>query len=422
MDEAALAEVTIAALGRRGEGVAESTQGPLYIPYALPGERIGARISGERGHLVEIRQASAHRARPICRYFGDCGGCAAQHMDAELYAQWKRGLVVRALAQARVPAEIAPLVDAHGEGRRRATFHARYADGAVAVGYMQARAHRIVAIEECPILAPGMASALTSAREIAGALRPIAKPLDLSITASLTGLDIDLRGAGPLDFAVRQDLVALAERLDLARLSNHGEILIERRSPEIAMGKARVKPPPGAFLQATEEGERILAALAVAAIKGERVVDLFSGAGAFALRLAESRNVHAVDIEGAGLAALARAARETRGLRPISTEARDLFRRPLTRQELGRFDAILFDPPRAGAAAQATEIAASGALSVVAVSCNPATFARDAKTLLDGGYKAQSITPIDQFRFSPHVEMVGVFIRPAKKRARGLLG
>lgn len=422
MDEAALDEIQIAALGRRGEGVAESAQGPLYIPYALPGERIGARISGERGHLVEIRQASAHRARPICRYFADCGGCAAQHMDAELYAQWKRGLVLRALAQARVAAEVAPLIDAHGEGRRRATFHARYADGAVAVGYMQARAHRIVAIEECPILAPGMANALASAREIAAALRRLAKPLDLSITASLTGLDIDLRGAGPLDFGVRQDLVALAERLDLARLSNHGEILVERRPPEIAMGKARVKPPPGAFLQATEQGESRLAALAVAAIQGERVADLFSGAGAGALRLAESRSVHAVEIEGGTLAALARAARETQGLRPISTEARDLFRRPLTRQELGRFDAILFDPPRAGATAQSAEIAASGAPCVVAVSCNPATFARDAKILLDGGYELQSITPIDQFRFSPHVEIVGVFTRPAKKRARGLLG
>src|SRR5579872_524764 len=422
MDEATLADVTIAVLGRRGEGVAERAQGPLYIPYALPGERVGARVSCERGHLIEIRQASAHRARPICRYFGDCGGCAAQHMDAELYAQWKRGLVVRALAQAGVAAEVAPLVDAHGEGRRRATFHARYADGAVAVGYMQARAHRIVAIEECPILASGMADALRSARDIAKALRPLAKPLDLSIAAGLTGLDIDLRGAGPLDFGARQELVALAERRDLARLSNHGEIFVERRPPEIAMGKARVKPPPGAFLQATEEGERMLAALAIAAVRGERIADLFSGAGAFALRLAESRNVHAVDIDSAALAALARAARESQGLRPISTEARNLFERPLTRQELGRFDAVLFDPPRAGAAAQAAEIAASGAPSVVAVSCNPATFARDAKILLNGGYQARSVTPIDQFRFSPHVEIVGVFARPAKKRARGLLG
>ena len=422
MDEAALAEITIAALGRRGEGVAERAQGPLYVPYALPGERVSARIAGERGNLVEIRQASAHRASPICRYFGDCGGCAAQHMDAALYGQWKRDIVLRALAQARVAADVAPLIDAHGQGRRRATFHARYAHGAVAVGYMQARAHRIVAIEECPILAPAMANALAGAREIAAALRRLAKPLDLSITATLTGLDIDLHGAGPLDFAVRQALVALAERLDLARLSNHGEILIERRPPEIIMGKARVKPPSGAFLQATEEGERVLAARAIAAIKSERVADLFSGAGAFALRLAETRTVHAVEIESAALAALARASRETQGLRPISTEARDLFRRPLTRQELGRFDAILFDPPRAGAAAQAAEIAASGAPCVVAVSCNPATFARDAKILVEGGYRPQSVTPIDQFRFSPHVEIVGVFTRPAKKRARGLLG
>jgi 23S rRNA (uracil1939-C5)-methyltransferase len=253
-------------------------------------------------------------------------------------------------------------------------------------------------------------------------LRAIGKPLDILITATLNGLDAQIRGAGPLDFAVEEDLLAVAKRSDLSRLANHRDVLIERRAPQVAMGAALVTPPPGGFLQATEEGERALAALALAAMKGERVVDLFSGCGAFAMRLAESQPVHAVEIDNSSLAALARAARETPNLRPVTTEARDLFRRPLTRLELQRFDTILFDPPRAGAAAQAAEIAASGVATVVAVSCNPATFARDAKTLVDGGYRLEVATPIDQFRFSPHVEIVGVFTRPARKRRQGLLG
>jgi 23S rRNA (uracil1939-C5)-methyltransferase len=422
MADDALVELEIATLGHLGEGLAQTTAGAVYVPYALPGERVRARLAGERATIEDIIETSPHRIAPICPYFGECGGCAAQHMDRGLYAQWKRDIVVRALAQARVPAEVAPLIDAHGAGRRRATFHARFTPAGAIVGYMQARAHRVVAIEKCPILALAMAGALNVAGAVATALGTLGKPLDILVTATLNGLDVQIRGAGMLDFTFEENLFAVAKYHDLARLANHRDVLVERRAPQVAMGAALVTPPPGAFLQATEEGERILAELALAAIKGERVADLFSGCGAFALRLAETRQVHAVELDEAGLAALARAARETPRLRPITTETRDLFRRPLTRQELQRFDTVLFDPPRAGAAAQAAEIAASGIATVVAVSCNPATFARDAKTLVDGGYRLESVTPIDQFRFSPHVEIVGLFTRPARKRARGLLG
>jgi 23S rRNA (uracil1939-C5)-methyltransferase len=422
MADDALVELEIAALGHLGEGVAQTAEGAVYVPYALPGERVRARLAGERGTVEEIVGRSAHRVAPICPYFGECGGCATQHLDGDLYARWKRDIVVRALAQARVPAEVAPLIDAHGAGRRRATFHARFTPAGATVGYMRARAHRVIAVEKCPILAPAMGDALNVARAIAAALMGIGKPLDILITATSNGLDVQIRGAGALDFTAEENLLSVTKRGDLARLANHRDVLIERRAPQVAMGAALVTPPPGGFLQATEEGERILAELALAAIKGERVVDLFSGCGAFALRVAEKRQVHAVEIENAALAALARAARETPTLRPITMESRDLFRRPLTRQELQRFDTILFDPPRAGAAAQAAEIAASGVAAVVAVSCNSATFARDAKSLIDGGYRLDAVTPIDQFRFSPHVEIVGLFTRPARKRTRGLLG
>jgi 23S rRNA (uracil1939-C5)-methyltransferase len=422
MADDALVELEIAALGHLGEGVAQTAEGAVYVPYALPGERVRARLAGERGTVEEIVGRSAHRVAPICPYFGECGGCATQHLDGDLYARWKRDIVVRALAQARVPTEVAPLIDAHGAGRRRATFHARFTPAGATVGYMRARAHRVIAVEKCPILAPAMGDALNVARAIAAALMGIGKPLDILITATSNGLDVQIRGAGALDFTAEENLLSVTKRGDLARLANHRDVLIERRAPQVAMGAALVTPPPGGFLQATEEGERILAELALAAIKGERVVDLFSGCGAFALRVAEKRQVHAVEIENAALAALARAARETPTLRPITMESRDLFRRPLTRQELQRFDTILFDPPRAGAAAQAAEIAASGVAAVVAVSCNSATFARDAKSLIDGGYRLDAVTPIDQFRFSPHVEIVGLFTRPARKRTRGLLG
>ncbi len=429
----AVEELTIDGLGDRGEGLARSAHGPLAIPGALPGERVLARIDGARGRLVDILAPSPDRIAPICAYFGDCGGCAAQHLAPTLYAEWKRGLLAAALAKAGVVAPPGPLVDAHGEGRRRATFHARFGAGpaGVEIGFMRMRAHHIVEIANCPVLAPAMADALGAARAFAECLRGVGKPLDINVTATLTGLDVDVRGCGALDFSTRQALIEAAGRLDVARLANHGEILIERRAPEVPMGAARVRPPPGGFLQATLEGERILAELTIAAVRGaRRVADLFSGAGAFALRLAAAHDVHAVEIDRPALAALARAAGETRGLRPVACEARDLFHRPLRHEELAPFDAVVFDPPRAGAPAQSRELAASAVPTIVAISCNAASFARDMSILTAGGYRLESVTPIDQFRFSPHIEIVGVLRKPPARRStrakrplgKGLLG
>jgi 23S rRNA (uracil1939-C5)-methyltransferase len=226
-------------------------------------------------------------------------------------------------------------------------------------------------------------------------------------------------------------LIEATDRLDVARLANHGEIIIERRAPEVVMGAARVHPPPGGFLQATLEGERLLADLALAAVRGaRRVADLFSGAGAFALGLAPDHDVRAVEIDRPALAALARAAGQTRGLRPVACEARDLLQRPLRPDELASFDAVVFDPPRAGAPAQSRELAASAVPTIVAISCNAASFARDMSILMAGGYRLESVAPIDQFRFSPHIEIVGVLRKPPAGRAarakrplgKGLLG
>jgi 23S rRNA (uracil1939-C5)-methyltransferase len=427
VDEPAAQNLLIGGLGGRGEGLARGESGITHIPGALPDERVLATIEGERGRLIEVLELSPDRIAPICRYFGDCGGCATQHLGPNLYAGWKRALVADALSRAHIEAPVGALVDAHGEGRRRATFHVRFAavGSAIEVGFMRARAHEIVGIESCPVLAPAMSGALAATRALAECLRGVGKPLDVGVTATLTGLDVDVRGCGPLDFATRQKLIAAAGRLDLARLSNHGEIVIERRTPEILMGAARVCPPPGGFLQATFEGERVLAERALAALPSAgRVADLFSGAGAFALRLAARHEVHAFEIDKPALASLTRAARATSGLRAITAEARDLFSRPLTRAELKPFDAVLFDPPRAGAPTQSRELAASAVPAIVAVSCNAQSFAADMNILIAGGYRLESVTPIDQFRFSPHVEIVGVLRRPpaARRRKGGLLG
>jgi 23S rRNA (uracil1939-C5)-methyltransferase len=417
----ALEELSIAVLDARGDGVAANG---AIVPGALPGERVRVTPAGKCAALVETLSAAPERAEPMCRWFGRCGGCAAQHMSARLYREWKRGLVVEALKREGVDAEIGVLVDAHGAGRRRATFHARFPHGQPEeVGFMRARSHDIISIDDCPLFSIGMTGAVQGARALSGDLRGLMKPLDIAVTATLDGLDVDLRGSGPLERAEAQKLARTADALDLARVSNHGEVVIERRSPRVNFGGALVKLPPGGFLQATEAGEMWLAAFAERALAdSKRIADLFCGAGAFALRLARRHEVFAADADPAAVAALARAAATTPGLRKLVAETRDLFRRPLRSDELAAFDAALIDPPRAGALEQARELAASALPLVASISCNAATFARDARVLVEGGFLIEAVTPLDQFRFSPHVEIAAVFRRPPRKaRARRLL-
>ena len=416
-----LEEVSVVALDSNGNGV---TPNGAIVSFALPGERARVRLEGKRAELVETLDASPERAEPFCRWFGRCGGCAAQHMSASLYREWKRDLVVEALKREGVSAKVEELVDAHGAGRRRATFHARFPHGQPdEVGFMRARSHDIIAIDDCPLFSPGMAGAIQAARALSGDLRGLMKPLDIWITATLDGLDVDLRGSGPLQRVETQKLMRTADALDLARVSNHGEVVIERRAPRVAFGGTLARLPPGAFLQATEAGEKWLAEFAERTLADTRkVADLFCGAGAFTLRLAGAREVFAADADPAAIAALARAAATSTGLHNVRAETRDLFRRPLRPDELAAFDAVLIDPPRAGALEQARALAASALPLVVSISCNAATFARDARILIDGGFQLESVTPLDQFRFSAHVEIAAVFRRSRPKaRKRRLL-
>ena len=406
----------IARLGQRGDGIAETPAGPVYVSYTLPGETAAVDAwpgHPDRRHLIRIEVASPDRIAPICPHFGTCGGCALQHWSAAHYREWKRDLVLEALARAGLDAPVDDLIDAHGVGRRRAVFHARRGQRDVLeVGFAAARAHHIVAIDRCPILAPSLAGAIEAAWAIAEALESARKQLDIQVTATETGLDVDLRGSGPLTAVRSAALALIAEQRRLARLTRHGELIAQRATPTLMLGRARVALAPGCFLQATAAGEAALAGLVTEACgAAERIVDLFAGVGPFALRLAERARVVAADADAEAMVALKRAADTTPGLKPVEVATRDLFRRPFVAAELKRIEAVVFDPPRQGAEAQAAALAASAVPTVVGVSCNPVTFARDARILVDGGYRLMRVTPVDQFRYSAHVELVGVFRR-----------
>jgi 23S rRNA (uracil1939-C5)-methyltransferase len=408
--------LTITHIAHRGDGVAETPDGPVYVPYSLPGEIVDAeRVPGhpDRRHLLHVASASPERIAPICPHFGVCGSCAMQHWQTERYREWKRGLLIGALKQAGLEPPVDALIDGHGEGRRRATFHARHTHGdVVEVGFSTLRAHQLVAIDRCPILAPSMDRALKAAWAIGETLGETRKPLDIQITATEGGLDVDVRGAGELKVTHSAALARVGRQTGLARLARHGELIVQNAPPTLTMGRARVTLPPGGFLQATAAGEAALAELVLAHVGAAKTVaDLFCGVGPFALRLAERARVAAFDQHQAAIAALKQAANATSGLKPVVATARDLFRRPLVAQELTKFDALVFDPPRQGAQAQAAELARSKVPLVVGVSCNAATFARDAKILVDGRYRITKVTPVDQFRYSPHVEIVAKFER-----------
>jgi 23S rRNA (uracil1939-C5)-methyltransferase len=408
--------LAIARLGRHGDGICDTAAGPLYVPYALPGETVAVEQwpgHADRRHLVNVEIASSERVAPVCPHFGVCGGCALQHWAMARYRQWKRGLVIEALARVDLNAPVDDLIDAHGEGRRRAVFHARRGPrDLLAVGYAARKSHHVVAIDHCPILAPSLSGAIAAAWAIAEEIADARKPLDIQVTATEAGLDIDLRGSGPLSAVHAAGLAAVAQRHRLARLTRHGEIVAQCATPTVRIGRARVGLPPGAFLQATIAGETALAQVVeMHCAEAATVADLFCGVGPFALRLAQRARVRAADHDAPAVAALQRAAETAPGLKSIAGEVRDLFRRPLSRDELKAFDAVVFDPPRQGAETQARALAASAVPTIVAVSCNPTTWSRDARILADGGYRLVRVTPVDQFLYSTHVEVVAKFRR-----------
>lgn len=398
--------VTIDRLGQHGDGIAQGPDGPLFIPATLPGEVVEGQPDGDRLTDLRILTPVADRVRPPCAHARACGGCRMQHASDALVARWKEGIVAGALAGQGLTAPIRPILTSPARSRRRATLAARRTKGGVLLGFHAAGSGTIIPVPQCQLLHPDLMAAFPALESLTRLGGSRSTELALTVTASLAGPDVSVTGGKPLDAALRLDLARAAESHGIARLTWDGETVALRAAPMQRMGAALVSPPPGGFLQATAQGESdLLAAVAEAVGPARRIADLFAGSGTFTLPLAARAEVHAVESDAQALAALDRGWRGAQGLKRVTTEARDLFRRPMEPDDLRGFDAVVIDPPRAGAEAQTDRLAAARVPVIAAVSCNPATFARDARRLVDAGYVIEWIQPVDQFRWSAHVEL-----------------
>jgi 23S rRNA (uracil1939-C5)-methyltransferase len=403
--------VEIESLGAQGDGVAEA--GMLYVPYTLPGERVRVVRHGDRGRVEAVLTPSPERVQPVCPHFGICGGCALQHASERFTALWKRDMIAVALgARGITDVAIRPTVTSAPETRRRITVAARRTRKGVLIGFHAPAATDIVPIETCAVAEPSLIAALPRLEEVAGLAASRKGEVRLTLTLTNGGIDVAVTGAKVIDGPAQALLAGVAARAGIARLGWNGEAVATMRVPEVTMGRARVVPPPGGFLQPTRDGEAALVeAVGEAVGSAGRIADLFAGSGTFALPLAEQAEVHAVEGEDDALAALDAAWRATPGLKRVRCERRDLTHRPLLPDELKGVEAVVIDPPRAGARAQAEQLARGEVPRIAAVSCNPATFARDARILIDGGYRLDWVQPVDQFRWSAHVELVAAFRR-----------
>jgi 23S rRNA (uracil1939-C5)-methyltransferase len=402
-------EVDITGLGSQGDGIAQGTDDVRYVPFALPGERM--RIAAD-GASELLSPPSPDRREPICRHFGVCGGCSAQHMGDRLYPAWKRGIVVEAFRQHGLAPDVRPLQLVQPHTRRRAVLTFRRHDASrSSLGYHRRKSTDLVDLQECPVLSPGIAGALAALRALATAL-PGAQAR-MTVLSTPVGLDVSIeQDTSRLAGSARVEIGRIAARPPFARVTVNGEVLIEQQSPTLSFGGVAIVPPPGAFVQAVEAAELSIAQRVLEAVgKSRRVADLFCGVGTFTLPLARNSRVLALDSDQAAVEAVAAGVRRAQGLKPVATRVRDLLHQPLSPKELEEFDAVVFDPPRSGAREQAARLARSRVPLVVAVSCDPGTLARDARILADGGYGIECVTPIDQFLYSAHVEAVAVLRR-----------
>jgi 23S rRNA (uracil1939-C5)-methyltransferase len=389
------------------QGMGRTAEGK-FVPRVLPGEEIELLDDGS----ARILTPSADRVAPPCRHYKSCGGCAMQHASDEFVAKWKVETVARALSAQGIEAEISGIETSPPASRRRAKLSGRRTKKGTLVGFHGRASDVVVEVPDCRLLSPALLATLPALHDLTALAASRKGEVGLTVTESLAGPDIQIETDKELTGELRIELAALAQKHRIARLVWQDEQVVMIEPPYQRFGKAQVVPPAGAFLQATAEGEAALLRAVKRAIGGaSKVADLFSGCGTFALPLAETAEVHAVEGEKAMVAALDRGWRETQGLKRVTSEARDLLRRPLLRDELAKFDAIVIDPPRAGAEAQIAEIAASTVPLVAMVSCNPITFARDAKALIAAGFRIESLVVVDQFRWSNHIEVAARLVR-----------
>ncbi|MEI4232641.1 class I SAM-dependent RNA methyltransferase [Roseovarius sp. D22-M7] len=397
----------ITRLGHHGDGIAD---GPVFAPRTLPGEVVTGTLHGQTLRDIRIVDPSPERVTPPCRHFKSCGGCQLQHASDAFVARWKAAVVETALAAHDLPARITAVHTSPPRSRRRATIAARRTKAGAMAGFHGRASDTITEIPDCRLLHPDLMAGLPLACDLARAGTSRKAALAVTLTRSKGGLDVAATGGKPADGPLRVTLADLAQRHDIARLAWGGEVIATRRAPEQVFGPARVVPPPGSFLQATDHGEAALLTAAASILSGAaRIVDLFAGCGTFTLPLARHAHLHAVEGDGEMLRALDAGWRHAQGLKPVTTEARDLYRRPLLPDDLARFDAALLDPPRAGAEAQIGQLAAAKVPRIAYISCNPVTFARDAAQLAAHGYEIGAIEVVDQFRWSAHVELIAQF-------------
>ncbi len=416
------AELEITEIGARGDGIAMLEGERVFVPFTVPGDRVLARLGARRGdgltaRVTRLLVEGPGRTAPVCAHFGECGGCALQHLDPGHYREWKRGLLSAALARRGIEAEVELLAPAPPNARRRVDLTALCRPQGVLLGFNARSSHRVVDMAECHILAPAILNLVPPLRDLLAALMATGERAEVVVSLTTGGLDLLLVSATALGLAGRERLAAFAAEHDLARVSHRHpkqggpETVAELRPPRAIFGVVPVRLPAGAFLQATAAGEGLLVeAVLAGAADARRVADLYCGCGTFTFPLARTARVRAIDGLDWQVRAMERAARDA-GLQSVATECRDLGRKPLSARDLDGFDAVVFDPPRAGAKAQSEALAVSAVPVVIAVSCNPATFARDARILVDGGYGLARVLPIDQFPWSPHLELVAVFRR-----------
>ncbi|MGI9521047.1 MAG: class I SAM-dependent RNA methyltransferase [Hyphomicrobiaceae bacterium] len=398
---------TINHIGGKGDGVGLINDRHVYVPYALPGEIWAQRTDGS----IHLISASPSRSTDKCPHYRRCGGCIAQHFPRQAYEDWKVALVKQAFARRGIEIEPDPLVTVPPRSRRRAALTAITSRAGVVLGFHRARSTQIEDLADCAVLAPSITAALDGLRELITCLDFRNAPLRIRLLVTNEGLDIEISGMTQTVSAPKLSRLAeLAVNNGFARLTLDGQTVLQRDQPHLAMSGVSIPLSSSRFVQAVAAAENAMVDRVLAACDdAKEAADLFCGVGTFTFALARKKKVHAVDGDGDALNALKHARDRATGLKPITTQHRDLFREPLSRNELNPFAFVVFDPPRSGARAQALQLAESQVETIVAISCQPGTLARDSRILVDGGYELETVTPIDQFQFSSHIETVAVF-------------
>ncbi len=407
--------LTIDRLGHLGDGMAKGPDGLVFVPQVLPGEVVEGELQGDRLLNPRIVTPSTARIKPPCVHARSCGGCMMQHATDDFVANWKLAVVKSALDGQGISTLFRPILTSPARSRRRATLSARRTRGGTLLGFHARGSDLLIPVPHCQLLHPDLIATFPALEALVQIGGTRSSEMSLTVTRSLGGPDVVVSGGKPVDALGQLDLARLAEQHGLARLTWNGEMVALRAQPMQRFGPALVAPPPGAFLQATFEGEQaLLQAVSLAIGPARRIIDLFAGCGTFTLPLAARAEVHAVEGDAAMTQALEKAARATTGLHRIKIETRDLFRRPLEPDEFKEIDAVVIDPPRAGAEAQTLALVAAQVARIAMVSCNPVTFARDAKLLVSAGYSLDWVQVVDQFRWSAHVELVACLSLPKR--------